>query len=231
MSTVEAFAVYGAPLIGVALAIVSVWYASRTLAPIVKDGRMKRLVRRFREVRSWLRDTRATQELVKSAHRVHSDLLAAAPMNLYITHPSWVLAVPVDLDLVKVEVMDEADVPRVPEECHAPHRRYWPADSDGKLVARYHEAIEEFDTTPGIWFNQVSYRLLDVSRRSNGGFTLRVGTTTYFEGFDSWGGLQFEAAYRLRAFNDGRRRQKTPGSITGPYRRSLGSPFTLNNRD
>jgi hypothetical protein len=181
-----------------------------------------------------MRKSGSERKVVEAAHRTHQDLLAPAPMHLFITEPAWVLSEPLELGRLTVQLADdeEDDVRPVPEACYEPLRRYWPAGSDGKPVARYHEAVAQFDTPSGLWFNWPSYRLLGVERRADGGFTLRIGTTTYWDGFDSWSALHFEAAHQLRELAAGHPERTTGDArLTGPYRRSLGSPFTLTNRD
>lgn len=214
---------YVIPIAGVALAVAGVWYARWAGGPAVRDERRERSRESFRAVRRWMRAPDSERQIVAAAHRAHADLLAPAPMNLFITDPAWVLPEPLDLGQLTVKLVDSGDVPRVEEEGYEPLRRYWPLGADDRPVARYHEAVTQFDTPPGIWFNAPSYRLLGVERRTDGGFELRVGTTTYWDGYDSWGGLQYEAAYQLR--------ESGGASLAGPYRRSLGSPFSLTNRN
>lgn len=215
--------IYVIPIAGVVLAVAGTWYARSSVGPAVRQERRERRRESFRAVRRWMRALGNERQIVQAAHRAHADLLAPAPMNLFIAEPAWVLSEPLDLDRLTVELADEDDVARVPEESYEPLRRYWPLGPDDKPVARYHEAVTQFDTPPGIWFNAPSYRLLGVERRTNGGFTLRVGTTTYWDGYDSWAALQFEAAYQLR--------ETAGASLAGPYRRSLGTPFSLTNRN
>ena len=215
--------IYVIPIAGVVLAVAGTWYARSSVGPAVRQERRERRRESFRAVRRWMRALGNERQIVQAAHRAHADLLAPAPMNLFIAEPAWVLSEPLDLDRLTVELADEDDVARVPEESYEPLRRYWPLGPDDKPVARYHEAVTQFDTPPGIWFNAPSYRLLGVQRRTNGGFTLRVGTTTYWDGYDSWAALQFEAAYQLR--------ETAGASLAGPYRRSLGTPFSLTNRN
>lgn len=215
--------IYVIPVAGVVLAVAGTWYARWSGGPAVREERRQRSRENFREVRRWMHEPDHERQVVAAAHRVHADLLAAAPMNLFITDPAWVLTEPLDLNELTVTLVDEDDVPRVAEECYAPLRGYWPLGAGDKPAARYHEAVTQFDTPPGIWFNAPSYRLLGIERRADGGFDVRVGTTTYWDGYDSWAGLQFEAASRLR---------ETGGaSIAGPYRESLGSPFSLAGRN
>jgi hypothetical protein len=215
--------IYVIPIAGVVLAVAGTWYARSSVGPAVRQERRERRRESFRAVRRWMRALGNERQIVQAAHRAHADLLAPAPMNLFIAEPAWVLSEPLDLDRLTVELADEDDVARVPEESYEPLRRYWPLGPDDKPVARYHEAVTQFDTPPGIWFNAPSYRLLGVERRTNGGFTLRVGTTTYWDGYDSWAALQFEAAHQLR--------ETAGASLAGPYRRSLGTPFSLTNRN
>jgi hypothetical protein len=215
--------IYVIPIAGVVLAVAGTWYARTSVGPAVRQERRERRRESFRAVRRWMRALGSERQIVQAAHRAHADLLAPAPMNLFIAEPAWVLSEPLDLDRLTVELADEDDVPRVPEECYEPLRRYWPLGPDDKPVARYHEAVTQFDTPPGIWFNAPSYRLLGVERRADGGFALRVGTTTYWDGYDSWAALQFEAAHQLR--------ETAGASLAGPYRRSLGTPFSLTNRN
>ena len=215
--------IYVIPIAGVALAVAGTWYARTSVGPAVRQERRERRRESFRAVRRWMRALGSERQIVQAAQRAHADLLAPAPMNLFIAEPAWVLSEPLDLDRLTVELADEDDVPRVPEECYEPLRRYWPLGPDDKPVARYHEAVTQFDTPPGIWFNAPSYRLLGVERRADGGFALRVGTTTYWDGYDSWAALQFEAAHQLR--------ETAGASLAGPYRRSLGTPFSLTNRN
>jgi hypothetical protein len=219
------------PIVAVILAAAGTWYARRAAAPVVREERRQRRLDGFREVRAWMRKSGSELKVIEAVHRTHRDLLAPAPMHLFITEPAWVLSEPLELDRLTVELADKDDVPPVAEACYEPLRRYWPLGSDGKPVARYHEAVNEFDP-PKLWFDWPSYRLLGVERRPDGGFTLRVGTTTYWAGFDSWSGLQFEAAHQLRELEAGHPPGGTEGArLTGPYRRSLGSPFSLTNRD
>lgn len=180
-----------------------------------------------------MRERGNDRKIIEAAHRAHADLLAPGPMNLFITEPAWALPEPLPLDRLTVKLAEESDVPPVPEESYEPLRRYWPLGADGTPVARYHEAITQFDTPPGIWFNAVSYRLLGVERRADAGFDLHVGTTTYWDAFDSWSALHFEAAHQLRKYEAAHRHQHgTEGaSPVGPYRRSLGTPFSLTNRN
>jgi hypothetical protein len=215
------FLIYVIPVAGVLLAAAGIWYARWSGAPAVKDERRKRRVESFTKVRTWMKELGNEHRIVEAAHREHADLLAPAPMNLFIGDPSWVLSEPLELDRLTVKLVDESDVPPVPEACYEPLHRYWPLDLDSKPLARYHEAVTEFGPPPGIWFNWPAYRLLGVERRADGGLGLRVGTTTYWDGFDSWSALQFEAAHQLRE----------GASLTGPYRRSLGTPFSLTNRN
>jgi hypothetical protein len=219
------------PIAAVLLAAAGTWYARRAAAPVVREERRQRRLDSFREVRAWMRKSGSELKVIEAAHRTHQDLLASAPMHLFIAEPAWVLPEPLELDRLTVELADNDDVPPVAEACYEPLRRYWPLGSDGKPVARYHEAVNEFDP-PKLWFDWPSYRLLGVERRTDGGFTLRVGTTTYWAGFDSWSGLQFEAAHQLRELAAGHPQESTQGTrLTGPYRRSLGTPFSLTNRD
>ena len=215
--------IYVIPIAGVVLAVAGTWYARSSVGPAVRQERRERRRESFRAVRRWMRALGNERQIVQAAHRAHADLLAPAPMNLFIAEPGWILSEPLDLDRLTVELADEDDVARVPEESYEPLRRYWPLGPDDKPVARYHEAVTQFDTPPGIWFNAPSYRLLGVERRTDGGFTLRVGTTTYWDGYDSWAALQFEAAHQLR--------ETAGASLAGPYRRSLGTPFSLTNRN
>jgi hypothetical protein len=215
--------IYVIPIAGVVLAVAGTWYARSSVGPAVRQERRERRRESFRAVRRWMRALGSERQIVQAAHRAHADLLAPAPMNLFIAEPAWILSEPLDLDRLTVELVDEDDVPRVPEECYEPLRRYWPLGPDDKPVARYHEAVTQLDTPPGIWFNAPSYRLLGVERRADGGFALRVGTTTYWDGYDSWAALQFEAAHQLR--------ETAGASLAGPYRRSLGTPFSLTNRN
>ena len=215
--------IYVIPIAGVVLAVAGTWYARSSVGPAVRQERRERRRESFRAVRRWMRALGNERQIVQAAHRAHADLLAPAPMNLFIGEPAWVLSEPLDLDRLTVELADEDDVARVPEESYEPLRRYWPLGPDDKPVARYHEAVTQFDTPPGIWFNAPSYRLLGIERRTDGGFTLRVGTTTYWDGYDSWAALQFEAAHQLR--------ETAGASLAGPYRRSLGTPFSLTNRN
>ena len=215
--------IYVIPIAGVVLAVAGTWYARSSVGPAVRQERRERRRESFRAVRRWMRALGNERQIVQAAHRAHADLLAPAPMNLFIAEPGWILSEPLDLDRLTVELADDDDVARVPEESYEPLRRYWPLGPDDKPVARYHEAVTQFDTPPGIWFNAPSYRLLGVERRTDGGFTLRVGTTTYWDGYDSWAALQFEAAHQLR--------ETAGASLAGPYRRSLGTPFSLTNRN
>lgn len=215
--------IYVIPVAGVVLAVAGTWYARWSGGPAVREERRERSRERFRAVRRWMREQANERQTAAAARREHADLLAPSPMNLFIARPEWVLSEPLDLDRLTVKLEDHDDVPRVGQERYEPLRRYWPLGADDKPVARYHEAVTQFDTPPGIWFNAPSYRLLGIERRADGGFELRVGTTTYWEGYDSWSGLQFEAAHQLRE-SDGT-------TLAGPYRRSLGSPFALDNRD
>ncbi|MGH3277593.1 MAG: hypothetical protein ACRDNW_00435 [Trebonia sp.] len=214
--------IYVIPVVGVALAVAGTWYARWSGGPAVREERRERSRESFRAVRRWMREPESQRQMVAAACREHAGLLAAAPMSLFITDPAWVLPGPLDLDRLTVKLAED-DVPRVEEERYEPLRRYWPLGADDRPARRYHEAVTEFDTSPGIWFNAPSYRLLGVERREDGGFELRVGTTTYWDGYDSWAGLQFEAAHQLR--------ESGGASLTGPYRRSLGSPFCLTNRN
>jgi hypothetical protein len=214
---------YIVPIGGLALTAAGIWYARWSGNPAVKAERRERRGDTFRAVRAWLRELGRERQIVQAAQRAHADLLAPAPMNLFITDPAWVLPEPLDLDRLTVELVDEDAAPPVREEWYEPLRRYWPLTADNEPVRRYHEAVTQFDTPPAIWFNAPSYRLLDVERRADGGFGLRVGTTTYWDGYDSWAALEFEAAYQLR--------ETAGASIAGPYRRSLGTPFSLDNRD
>lgn len=215
--------IYVIPVAGVALAVAGIWYARWSGGPAVREERRQRSRERFRAVRRWMREQDNERQVVAAAHDAHADLLTPAPMNLFISDPAWVLPEPLDLDWLTVKLADEHHVRRVAEERYAPLRRYWPLGADGKPVGRYHEAVSEFDTPPGAWFNAPSYRLLGVERRADGGLELRVGTTTYWDGYDSWGALQFEAAHQLR--------ESGGTSIAGPYRRALGGPFDLTNRN
>lgn len=216
------------PIVTVVLAVIGIWFA----LPAVKEERRQRRRERFRAVRTWMRELGSERKIVAAAHRAHADLLAPAPMNLFITQPAWVLSEPLELDRLTVELVEEDDVPRVPQERYEPQRKYWPLGSDDKPVRRYHEAITQFDTPPGIWFNAPSYRLLGVERRADGGLALRVGTTTYWDAYDSWAALQFEAAHQLREAEAARQPRETgSASPVGPYRRSLGTPFDLTNRN
>jgi hypothetical protein len=220
------------PIIALVLAAAGTWYARRAAAPVVREERRQRRHDRFREVRAWMRKSGNQRKIVEAAYRTHEDLLAAGPMHVFITDPAWVLAEPLELDRLTVELVGEDARPPVPEACYEPLRQYWPLGADGKPVARYHEAVTQFDTPPGLWFNWPSYRLLGVERRADGGFALRVGTTTYWDGFDSWAALQFEAAHQLREREAGHRPGGAEGArLTGPYRQSLGTPFSLTNRD
>jgi hypothetical protein len=213
---------YIVPIGGLALAAAGIWYARWSGTPAVKAERRERRRDTFRAVRTWLRELGRERQIVQAAQREHADLLAPAPMNLFITDPAWVLSEPLELDRLTVELVDSGAAPPVREESYEPLRRYWPLTADNEPVRRYHEAVTQFDTPPGIWFNAPSYRLLGVERRADGGLGVRVGTTTYWDGYDSWAALQFEAAYQLR--------ETAGASIAGPYRRSLGSPFSLGNR-
>lgn len=215
--------VYVIPVVGVALAVAGIWYSRWSGSPAVKEERRQRRLESFRRVREWMRELGSEREIVQAAHRAHADLLAPAPMHLFIAEPGWVLSDPLDLDRLTVEVADEGSVPRVPEESYEPLRQYWPLGFDNRPLARYHDAVGQFGPPPRLWFNAPSYRLLGVERRPDGGFSLRAGTTTYWDGYDSWAALQFEAAHHLR--------QTSGASIAGPYRRSLGSPFSLTNRN
>jgi hypothetical protein len=217
------------PIIAVVLAAAGTWYARRAAAPVVREERRQRRRESFREVRAWMRKSGSERKVIAAAQRTHADLLAPAPMHLFISDPAWVLPEPLALDRLTVELVEEDAVPAVPEACYEPLRRYWPLGSDDKPVARYHEAVNQFDP-PKLWFNWPSYRLLGVERPADGGFRLRVGTTTYWDGFDSWSALHFEAAHQLRELNAGP--GKADGvSLTGPYRQSLGTPFSLTNRN
>jgi hypothetical protein len=215
--------IYVIPIAGVLLAVLGTWYARSSVGPAVRQERRQRRQDGFRAVRAWMRELGREREIVQAAHRAHADLLAPAPMNRFIAEPAWVLSEPLDLDQLSVELAAEQDVPPVPEERYAPLLRYWPLGADDKPAARYHEAVTQFDTPPRIWFNGPSYRLLGVERRTDGGFALRVGTTTYWDGYDSWAALQFEAAHQLR--------ETAGATLVGPYRRSLGTPFDLTNRN
>jgi hypothetical protein len=170
-------------ILGIVLAAIGIWYARSQVIP---GRRRQRRLDSFREVRAWMGELGSERKIVAAAHREHADLLAATPMNLFIADPAWVLPGPIDLDRLTVEVADEEDAPRVKEECYAPLRRYWPLGSDDRPVGRYHEAVTQSGTAPRIWFNAPSYRLLDAGRRADGGFALRVSTTTYWDGYDSW---------------------------------------------
>lgn len=215
--------IYVIPIAGVILAVLGTWYARSSVGPAVRQERRERRQDGFRQVRAWMRELGRDREVVRAVHRAHADLLAPAPMHLFISEPGWVLSEPLDLDRLTVELVAEDDVPRVREERYAPLLRYWPLGADDKPTARYHQAVTRFDTPPRIWFNGPSYRLLGVERRTDGGFALRVGTTTYWDGYDSWAALAFEAAHQLR---------ETGGTTpVGPYRRSLGTPFSLANRN
>lgn len=207
-------------VLGVVLTAIGIWYARSQVIP---GRRRQRRLEGFREVRAWMGELGSERKIVAAAHREHADLLAAAPMHLFIADPAWVLPEPIDLDRLSVEVVDETDSPPVNEERYAPLRRYWPLGSDDRPVGRYHEAVTQSGSAPRIWFNAPSYRLLGAGRRADGGFALRVGGTTYWDGYDSWAALQFEAAHQLRKAGS--------TSPDGPYRRSLGTPFELTNRE
>jgi hypothetical protein len=215
--------IYVIPVAGVVLAVAGTWYARWSGGPAVREERRQRSRESFRAVRRWMGEPGNQRQVAAAVHRAHAGLLAPAPMNLFITDPAWVLPEPLDLDRLTVQLVDEDDVPPVAEESYEPLRRCWPLGADNRPVARYHEAVAEFDTPPAIWFNAPSYRLLGVERGADGGFELRVGTTTYWDGYDSWSGLQFEAARQLR--------ESGGASPVGPYRTSLGSPFSLTNRN
>jgi hypothetical protein len=212
--------IYVIPIAGVLLAAAGIWYARWSGSPAVKDDRRQRRLESFTKVRKWMKELGNEHRIVAAAHREHAGLLAAAPMNLFITDPSWVLPEPLELDRLTVK-LDESGVAPVPEARYEPLHRYWPLDLGNKPLARYHEAVTEFGPPPGIWFDWPAYRLLGAERRADGGVELRVGTTTYWDGFDSWSALQFEAAHQLRE----------GAALTGPYRRSLGTPFSLDNRN
>ena len=127
---------------------------------------------------------------------------------------------------------DEHHDPRVREQARygaaSPRtRRSGPTTS---RAARYHEAVSQFDTPPGTWFNAPSYRLLGVERRADGGFALRVGTTTYWDGYALLGRAPVRGpptSWRNRAA------RRPAGGRTG---RPLGTPFApgqprLRDRD
>jgi hypothetical protein len=215
--------IYVIPVAGVVLAVAGTWYARWSGGPAVREERRQRSREGFRAVRRWMREPGNERQVVAAALGAHAELLAPAPMNLFITDPAWVLPEPLDLDRLSVKLVDDPHGPPVGEERYAPLRRYWPLGADGKPAARYHEAVSEFDTPPAAWFNAPSYRLLGVERRADGGFELRVGTTTYWDGYDSWAALQYEAAYQLR--------ESGGTSLAGPYRQALGGPFDLTNRN
>ena len=214
--------IYVIPVAGVVLAVAGTWYARWSGGPAVREERRQQSREGFRAVRRWMSEPANQRQVAAAAHGTYAELLAPAPMNLFIADPAWVLPEPLELDRLAVTLVDEHHEPRVAETSYAPLRRYWPLGADNKPAGRYHEAVSEFDTPPDTWFNAPSYRLLGVERSADGGFELRVGTTTYWDGYDSWAALQFEAAHQLR--------ESGGTSLAGPYRQALGSPFDLANR-
>ena len=223
---------YIVPIGGLALTAVGIGYARWSGNPAVRGERRERRLDKFRAVRAWMRELGSDRKIIEAAHRGHADLLAPAPMSLFITDPAWVLAEPLELDRLTVRLVDASEVPPVAEAGYEPLLRYWPLAADNRPLARYHEAVSQFGPPPRLWFDWPSYRLLGVDRRTDGGFDLRVGTTTYWDGFDSWSALHFEAAYQLRE-SEVARKKRAPGDagVNGPYRESLGSPFSLADRN
>jgi hypothetical protein len=228
----DVLVVFIVPVVSAVLAAGALWYAWWTKRQVLKEQRRQRRLEDFRQVRAWMRELGSDRKITEAAHRAHAELLAAAPMNLFIADPAWILAEPLELDQVDVRLTEENEVPPVAETGYEPLLRYWPLGGDDRPLRRYHEAVSQFGPPPRLWFNWPSYRLLGVGRRADGGFDLRVGTTTYWDGFDCWSALHFEAACQLRASEAARKKRATAdASINGPYRESLKSPFTLANRN
>ncbi|MBK3571427.1 hypothetical protein [Streptomyces sp. MBT62] len=100
----------------------------------------------------------------------------------------------------------------------------WPP-VDGMTVPTYSAAVDRYNK-PEHFFQAPSFRLLGVDAASTAAEArstgLRFTMGSYFDWYDTSEALGFEAA---------REYVRTSGAkITGPYRESLSSPFSLENR-
>ena len=80
--------IYVIPIAGVVLAVAGTWYARTSVGPAVRQERRERRRESFRAVRRWMRALGSERQIVQAAHRAHADLLAPAPMNLFIAEPA-----------------------------------------------------------------------------------------------------------------------------------------------
>jgi hypothetical protein len=181
-----------------------------------REARQRRSVDHFMRVRNWLK--RNEESLTLVAQRHHADLLGPDRYTAGFCRPEWMLTSPLALDKVEFGLLPEPPDPPLHLDAL---RRHWPLDGTGRPLDRYHEAISAHDA-PENWFNGTSYRLLGVAPTEAGGLRISVCPMRYWDGFDSWGGLIFEAADRYR--------RSAGKSIAGPYRRRLGDPFDLVGR-
>ncbi|MFD4140067.1 hypothetical protein [Streptomyces sp. NPDC058572] len=187
----------------------------------------QRLARRERSIATFLRTRRHVKasraELTDRCIEQQGQHRADDSLAL-LTVPGWIPAQPLPLAAVQLTLRDTRPQERL-HRARADLLRYWPREAGEGRLETYAAAIEALDK-PGVWFNGISYRLLEVTpapvdRPAAGpGLTFALGH--YFDGLDTTEALAYEEALLdLRG-------ARAP--LQGPYRRSLGGPFELDGR-
>lgn len=136
-----------------------------------------------------------------------------------LAQPGWILERPVHLSTAILRHV-EPSLSVSTDEAVKMLRRYWPIRANGERMGSYHEAFGEYDRPSG-WFNGASYRMLRVVRVA-GTLEMTFTDTWYWDNIDTTESLLYEASF-VHARSGGR-------SVTGPYRRFLGSPFDFDRR-
>jgi hypothetical protein len=177
----------------------------------------------FKKTRRLRGDAGKQRSLVEAA-RAHYDALGyqwTSTGRHFLTRSDWSLDEPLPLTDNNVTYKQS---PVGPEEgLYEASSRYWPEAPDGTPIERYSDAITAHDppSNSSLWTNNLSYRLVDLSRTNNWGFELTVARMNYFDGYDCWAALEFESLVRLEARE----------SFAGPYRVAMGEPFDLAQRN
>jgi hypothetical protein len=198
------------------LGTAAAWIALRMARGPGREARRSATIDEFVATRQYLKEH--IRQLVGAGLITHRRFCDDPSLPM-LTQPGWILERPVHLStaiLHRVEPTPSVST----DDAVKLLRRYWPLRANGERMESYHEAFAAYDRPSG-WFNGASYRMLRVIPVA-GTLEMTFTDTWYWENIDTTESLLYEAA-SVHA-RSGRQ------SVTGPYRRFLGSPFDFARR-